>query len=521
MRSIGSLTLVAAAALMLAAGCGDNGGTPPDNQAPTANFAVPSCTIHVPCAFSSTSTDDAAVTAWTWDFDGDGTADASTANASFTAGEFDVRLTVQDAEGLTGTMTQSITIAPVDPTNDPPTAGFTYTCDGTACSFTSTSTDPAPGTIASYAWNFGDGGTDEVANPTHTFGATQATDYTVTLTVADDGGATASDIQTVHVVPGVANTPPTAGFTVSCDHAQCSFTSTSSDAAPGSIASYAWDFGDTGSAQDANPTHLYNITVPTSVTVTLTVTDNEGATDSDAQTFTVNPPNTPPTAGFTFDCNGLTCSFTSTSTDAAPGSIASFAWTFGDGASSNAESPTHSYNVVAATDFTVKLTVTDNDGSTDDDIQTVRVTPPAPGAEGCTRSGTNVDCLLNVTSESTIKLKLLGVSCTLNGQRVTAPAPIGDQVFLNVCSKSVGDSTKIFGGPADTAIVYLAGSQVKLRFSQGTAGAGDPAPAPPQAQLVGSFPNWTINFEDGDHSGDPGEPDFSDVILGVEAVPHP
>jgi PKD repeat protein len=237
---------------------------------------------------------------------------------------------------------------------------------------------------------------------------------------------------------------------------------------------------------------------------------------------TVAPaPNTPPTADFTFGCNGLSCSFTSTSADAAPGSTATFAWTFGDGATASVANPTHSYNVVATTDFTVTLTVTDNNGATDDVTKTVTVTPPPPGAEGCTRSGTNVDCLLNITNESTIKLKLLGVSCTLNGQRVTAPQPIGDQMFLNVCSRAVGDSTKIFGGPADTAIVFLAGSQAKIRFSQGTAGSGDPAPAPPQAQLLGSFPNWTINFEDGDHAGDPGEPDFSDVVLGVEAVPHP
>ena len=167
MRSTGSLTLVATT-LILAAGCGGDGGTPPDNQAPTANFALPSCTIHVPCAFTSTSTDDAAVTTWSWDFDGDGTADATTATAWITyqsAGDFDVRLTVQVAEGLTGTKTESITIAPVDPTNEPPTAGFTYTCDGVACSFTSTSTDPAPGTIASYAWTFGDGSTGTGAVP--------------------------------------------------------------------------------------------------------------------------------------------------------------------------------------------------------------------------------------------------------------------------------------------------------------------------------------------------------------------
>jgi hypothetical protein len=42
-----------------------------------------------------------------------------------------------------------------------------------------------------------------------------------------------------------------------------------------------------------------------------------------------------------------------------------------------------------------------------------------------------------------------------------------------------------------------------------------------RSQLTGSFPNWTINFEDGDNVGSPGEPDFSDVVLEVIAIPSP
>jgi hypothetical protein len=36
--------------------------------------------------------------------------------------------------------------------------------------------------------------------------------------------------------------------------------------------------------------------------------------------------------------------------------------------------------------------------------------------------------------------------------------------------------------------------------------------------LGGTFPDWTINFEDGDHAGAPGEPDFTDVVVGVHAT---
>ena len=72
------------------------------------------------------------------------------------------------------------------------------------------------------------------------------------------------------------------------------------------------------------------------------------------------PDNTAPVASFTQACNGADCTFTSTSTDVAPGTIATYAWTFGDGATSDVSNPSHGYTVTAPTDFTVTLTVTDN-----------------------------------------------------------------------------------------------------------------------------------------------------------------
>src|SRR5206468_487661 len=120
----------------------------------------------------------------------------------------------------------------------------------------------------------------------------------------------------------------------------CSLTSTSSDP-DGSIASYAWTFGDGATSTAQNPSHTY--AAGGTYTVTLTVTDNQGAESAPtSRTLTITAANQSPTAAFTSSCNALSCSFTSTSSDP-DGSIASYAWTFGDGATSTAQNPSHTY----------------------------------------------------------------------------------------------------------------------------------------------------------------------------------
>src|SRR5439155_948855 len=78
--------------------------------------------------------------------------------------------------------------------------------------------------------------------------------------------------------------------------------------------------------------------------------------------YSAAAPNQPPTANFTFSCSGLTCNFTSTSSDP-DGTIASYNWTFGDGSPAlTAQNPTYTY--AAGNTYTVTLTVTDNQGAT-------------------------------------------------------------------------------------------------------------------------------------------------------------
>src|SRR5206468_718491 len=103
------------------------------------------------------------------------------------------------------------------------------------------------------------------------------------------------------------------------------------------------------------------------------VTDNSGGTGSTSQSVTVTPSNQPPTAAFTRSCTGLACSFTSTSSDP-DGSVASWSWTFGDGATSTAQNPPHTY--AAGGTYSVGLAVTDNQGATNSTSQLLTVVAP-------------------------------------------------------------------------------------------------------------------------------------------------
>ena len=169
--------------------------------------------------------------------------------------------------------------------NQPPAANFNATSNGLTASFTDTSTD-SDGSIASRAWEFGDGSTSTTANPSHTYAS--AGSYTVKLTVTDNGGASHSVSKPITVTaPGNAN--PVAGFNFTTSNLTASFTDTSTDS-DGSIAARAWDFGDGSTSTTANPSHTY--ASAGSYNVSLTVTDNDGATDAITRSVTVTAPPT-------------------------------------------------------------------------------------------------------------------------------------------------------------------------------------------------------------------------------------
>lgn len=86
--------------------------------------------------------------------------------------------------------------------------------------------------------------------------------------------------------------------------------------------------------------------------------------------------NNPPVASFTYTISGLTVNFTDTSTDS-DGSIVSRSWNFGDGGTSTATNPSHTYATSGS--YTVSLTVTDNDNATGSTSHVVTVSSGGGG----------------------------------------------------------------------------------------------------------------------------------------------
>lgn len=241
--------------------------------------------------------------------------------------------------------------------------------------FDASASSDSDGNIVTYFWDFGDGETSAIMNPTHTYNAEGI--FVAILTVTDDDGDTDTAFQTISVVTG-ANIAPTASFTATPVSGTAplvvNLDASGSDDTDGSISSYHWDFGDGDSGLGSTTSHTYILAG--SYTITLTVADNQTATDTATTTITVSAPsNIAPTAAFTTSASSgaapLPVDFDATTSSDSDGTIASYSWDFGD--SSTGTGSTISHTFISDGSYSVSLTVTDNGGATDTTTQTIAV----------------------------------------------------------------------------------------------------------------------------------------------------
>ncbi len=327
----------------------------------------------------SGTTDNAGIAEYMWTFDYDGAPETLYGVAPvFTfniPGVYEVTLTVTDLGGNTDVDTVIITVVDIeDPVAD---AGADQeVAVGEEVTFDGSGSSDNVG-VVSYDWTFEyDGATETLTGVSPTFTFDIADEYVVTLTVEDAEGNSATDTVTITVT--AVNDPPvadagidqtvTVGDTVTFDGS-----GSSDDSA---ITNYTWTFTyDDVSRElyDEGPTFTFEIV--DTYTVTLTVTDDDGATDTDTMQVVVEDmpsvtlaadagPDQTVTVGetVTFDGGDST------------GDIASYTWTFtydGETRTLTGESPTFTFDIVGT--YTVTLTVEDADGATDTDTVVITV----------------------------------------------------------------------------------------------------------------------------------------------------
>jgi gliding motility-associated-like protein len=278
---------------------------------------------------------------WSWSFPGANSTSSGSQNNMISyasPGTYTISLTAQNTvAGCMDNTSVSIDVLPIPVPNL--TADLTSGCAPLNVSFSSTGDSGS-----TYSWDFGDGQTSPLENPSHTY--TTDGSFTVTLSVTDANGCTG-----VFSMPNYINTQAPTGTITADTMSGCApltvqlASNVTSPLDP--IVSWVWDFGDgTTYTGEFPPSHVYAVG---SFDVTLTVTTAGGCSS------TVTAPALIQTGqidlvDFTWDiplaCVNVPIQFTDQSVISVPHdpSEVNYFWEFGDGGTSTLPDPQYSYS---------------------------------------------------------------------------------------------------------------------------------------------------------------------------------
>ena len=359
--------------------------------------------------------------------------------------------------------------------NVAPVANFSYVTNGLTATFTDSSSD-SDGTIASRAWTFGDGGTSTATSPAHTYAA--AGTYSVSLKVTDNGGLTNTKTTSVTVNTSstvLSNGVPVTGLAATTGN-KLNYTMVVPAGATNLKFTISGGTGDadmyvkfgsapTTATYDCRPYVSGNsetctmspIQAGTYYVMLNAYSSFTGVTLTGS--YTAPGSGGTPTANFTFTTSGLTATFTDTSTDSG-GTIGSHSWTFGDGGTSTATSPSHTY--AAAGTYSVTETVKDSvNNSSSSKTASVTVS--------------NVSCGGTVLC-SGVAVALASQATGTVSPNYTMVVPAGKTSVVFTISGGTGDAdmyVRIGSAPTTTTYncrPYLTGNSETCTFNAPTAG---------------------------------------------------
>lgn len=262
-------------------------------------------------------------------------------------------LTITDADGCDSI--SSFTVSNIVNPN------FTYVDSNGVVDFTSTSTG------STYLWDFGDGDTSNLSNPSHTFA--QVGKYQVCLTITDSNNVPCTFCDSVSINEIVV--PCMAGFTyVENANNLVTFTNTST---PVIGSTFKWDFGDGDTSSAVNVNHTYNIAGV--YVVILDVEDSNKTACSFSDTIFIEL-SLPCEADFDFAVNQDSVFFQDNAFN-----YTEIKYFFGDGDSSDQANPTHVY-AQNGTYVVCQRITNSNTACQDEFCDTVEINIPPPCKAG-------------------------------------------------------------------------------------------------------------------------------------------
>lgn len=364
-----------------------------------------------------------------------------------------------------------------DGTLTPPVAKFLYTPKRGKAPLEVRFTDQSTGNVTAWEWNFGDGTTSDEQNPRHAYLTTGL--KSVSLIARGPAGSHQRLLtKIIKVDPPVA---PLASFQgtplIGMAPLAVQFSNTSS----GLIASSAWDFGDGTTSNERNPLHVY--TTAGRYTVAVTVA-NEGGADTRTRSEYVVATDVPaPSADFACDVLAGVSPLAVQFQDASTGDVTAWEWSFGDGATSGAQNPQHTYLLPGA--FTVSLTAT-GPGGPDVEAKPGLVTvetPPAPVAAFAADVTSGIDPLTVTFTDLSVGV-VTGWAWTF-GDGSVASTPNPTRTYSVAGTYSVSLVVTGPGGSDELLLVDLVSVQTVER------GLADPSF---EEQAAGALPAgaWTL-----------------------------
>jgi len=249
-------------------------------------------------------------------------------------GDYTVQLFVQSSAGCADSISKIVSIHPL------PVANYTAAndCENVNIAFLNSST-LATGSITAYNWSFGDNTFANTINTNHTY--TNSGNYTSSLIVISDSGCVDTTNLILEIYP-----EPLAIFHASSSCYLATFLDSSTITVGSSIDSRLWDFGNTITSNEPNPTHYYSANA--NYNVTLQVVSNYGCTDDTIVPITIlnnffadmSPKENQICAG---ECLKLVNNSTPT-----PNQVMNYYWKISDGQTSKDRNPTFCFNTQLA-----------------------------------------------------------------------------------------------------------------------------------------------------------------------------